>query len=216
MWKIYRSILEVNMTTHLFLTRHGETIWNTKKMMQGWKDSPLTEKGIDQARRLANRLSDLTLNGIYSSTSDRAIATAEIIKGERSLKVMKLDSLRELSFGDWEGKTFEENEKASPDEWLTFWEKPHLFSSKTVESFNSVQQRMAEAVENIIMKHPSENICIVTHGIALKLLMNYFENVPLENLWSTPVIPSTSLSIVKINEGTNEFLLKCDTSHLLV
>jgi probable phosphoglycerate mutase len=103
--------MEGKMATHLFLTRHGETIWNTKKMMQGWKDSPLTEKGIDQARKLANRLTDVTLDGIYSSTSNRAIATAEIIKGERSLKVMKLDSLRELSFGDWEGKNLKKTRR---------------------------------------------------------------------------------------------------------
>jgi phosphoserine phosphatase len=202
------------MATHLYLTRHGETIWNTQKKMQGWKDSPLTDKGIKQARQLADRLSNVTLDGIYSSTSNRAIATAEIIKGERSIDVMKLDSLRELSFGCWEGKTFEENEKDTPEEWLTFWEKPHLFSSGTVESFNIVQQRMVEAIESIVKRHPSENICIVTHGIALKLLMNYFENVPLENLWSTPVIPSTSLSLIKMSEGNSEFLLKCDISHL--
>lgn len=71
--------------------------------MKGWKDSPLTGKGIKQARQLSQRLSDVPLNAIYSSTSDRAVNTAEIIN------------------------------KESPEEWLSFWETPHLFSNATVE-----------------------------------------------------------------------------------
>lgn len=43
------------MSTVVYLTRHGETIWNTKKLMQGWKDSPLTDKGIKQAKQLASK-----------------------------------------------------------------------------------------------------------------------------------------------------------------
>ncbi|WML44878.1 histidine phosphatase family protein [Neobacillus sp. PS3-40] len=202
------------MSTHLYLTRHGETIWNTKNVMQGWKDSPLTDKGVKQAMQLADRLSTVSLDAIYSSTSERAINTAEIIKRGRPIEVIKLNSLRELSFGIWEGKTFDENEKATPEQWFTFWEKPHLFSSDTVESFKQVQERMVNTIESIVKAHPSENICIVTHSIALKLLMHYFEKIPLEKLWSTPAIPSTSLSLVKISEGINEFLLKYDTSHL--
>lgn len=202
------------MSAHLYLTRHGETVWNTKNLMQGWKDSPLTDNGVRQAMLLASRLSDVTLDAIYSSTSERAIKTAEIIRGERPIEVIKLSSLRELSFGIWEGKTFDENEKATPEQWLTFWEKPHLFSSETVEPFKQVQERMVKTIEMIIKTHPSENICIVTHSIALKLLMNYFEKRPLEKLWSTPAIPSTSLSLVKINKGITDILLKYDTSHL--
>ncbi len=202
------------MSTHVYLTRHGETVWNTKKLMQGWKDSPLTGRGIKQARQLSQRLSDIPLNAIYSSTSDRAVNTAEIIKGERTLKVIKIDSLRELSFGSWEGKTFDENEKESPEEWLSFWETPHLFSNDTVEPFVKVQERMVETINHIVKQHPFETVCIVSHSIALQLLMDYFENNTLENLWSSRPIPSTSLTLVKINSVSNEIIYKYDTSHM--
>lgn len=202
------------MNTHVYLTRHGETVWNTKKLMQGWKDSPLTGKGIKQARQLSQRLSDVPLNAIYSSTSDRAVNTAEIIKGERPLKVIKIDTLRELSFGSWEGKTFDENEKESPEEWLSFWGTPHLFSNDTVEPFVKVQERMVETINHIVKQHPFETVCIVSHSIALQLLMDYFENNTLENLWSSPAIPSTSLTLVKINSVSNEILFKYDSSHM--
>ena len=202
------------MSTHIYLTRHGETVWNTKKLMQGWKDSPLTDRGIKQARLLSERLSEISLDAIYSSTSNRAVHTAEIIKGEKSLEVIKCDNLRELSFGSWEGKTFEVNEKDSPEEWLSFWETPHLFSNDTVESFVKVQERMVKTIESIVNQHSDGNLLIVTHSIALKLLMDYFEKNSLENLWSTPPIPSTSLTLVKINNEFNEVVYKYDTSHM--
>ncbi|OIK13644.1 histidine phosphatase family protein [Bacillus sp. MUM 13] len=202
------------MSTQLYLTRHGETVWNTKKLMQGWKDSPLTDRGIKQAKQLAERLSDVSLDAIYSSSSNRAIHTAEIIRGEKPLDVITYNHLRELSFGNWEGKTFEENEKENPEEWLSFWETPHLFSHNTIEPFVHVQERMVKTVQNIINQHPFENVLIVTHSIALKLLMNYFEKNTLVNLWSTPAIPSASLTLVKVNNKFSEVVYKYDTTHM--
>ncbi|WP_253896081.1 histidine phosphatase family protein [Solibacillus sp. R5-41] len=78
------------MSTYLYLTRHGETVWNTKKLMQGWKDSPLTDNGIKQASQLSERLSNVTLSAIYSSTSKRAVQTAEIANAERNLEVLNM------------------------------------------------------------------------------------------------------------------------------
>ena len=204
------------MSTYLYLTRHGETVWNTKKLMQGWKDSPLTDIGIKQAHQLSQRLSNVTLNAIYSSTSERAIQTAEIVNGERNLEVFKYDDLREISFGKWEGKTSEDNEKENPEEWMTFWKTPHLFYNESVEPFLKVQERMIDMVNKIVKQHPFENVLIVTHSIALKLLMDYFEKNELKNLWSTPAIPSTSLTLVEIEKNNRqEVIFKYDTSHLV-
>ncbi|KGX83198.1 MULTISPECIES: histidine phosphatase family protein [Pontibacillus] len=203
------------MSTNIYFTRHGETIWNTNKLMQGWKDSPLTDKGIKQAHQLSERLSDIHLNAVYSSTSKRAIDTAEIIKGDRPFEIVKLDSLREISFGNWEGKTFEENKEESPEEWRAFWETPHLFTNNSVESFVKVQERMVNIFKEIVEQHPFQDICIVSHSIALNLLMNYIEKTPLKELWSTPPIPSTSLTLIKANTNYYEILYKYDTSHMV-
>lgn len=73
---------------------------------------------------------------------------------------------------------------------------------------------MVKTINNIVKQHPLETVCIVSHSIALKLLMDYFEKNALENLWSTPAIPSTSLTLVKINNVSNETLYKYDTSHM--
>ena len=204
------------MSTHLYLTRHGETVWNTKKLMQGWQDSPLTDLGIKQASQLSQRLSNVTLSAIYSSTSERAVQTATIAKGDRNLEVIKYDELREMSFGKWEGKTMEDNEKEHPVEWMSFWETPHLFFNGSVEPFLKVQERMIDTINKIVQQHPFENVLIVTHSIALKLLMDHFEKNELKDLWSTPAIPSTSLTLVEIEKDNQpEVIFKYDTSHLV-
>jgi phosphoserine phosphatase len=203
------------MSTYLYLTRHGETVWNTQKLMQGWMDSPLTDNGIKQASQLSQRLSNVTLNAIYSSTSNRAVQTAEIVKGERSLEVIKYDELREISFGKWEGRTAEDNERDNPEEWMTFWKTPHLFTNESVEPFLKVQERMVATVNKIVKQHPSENVLIVTHSIALKLLIDYFGKNELRNLWATPAVPPTSLTLVELKENNQqEVIFKYDTSHL--
>src|SRR5690606_23846884 len=194
----------VIMSTFLYLTRHGETVWNTKKLMQGWKDSPLTDTGIKQTYQLSQRLSNVTLGAIYSSTSKRAIQTAEIVNGERNLEVYTYDDLREISFGIWEGRTSEDNEKDNPEEWTTFWKTPHLFNNDSVEPLLTVQQRMVNRVNQIVQQHPNENVLIVTHSIALKLLMDHFEHNEMKNLWSTPAIPPASLTLVETEKNNQQ------------
>ncbi len=83
----------------LFVTRHGETVWNTQKKLQGWKDSDLTEKGINNALSLGNRLKDVAFDAIYASPSKRTLHTADLIKGNKALSIVENERLREISLG---------------------------------------------------------------------------------------------------------------------
>jgi broad specificity phosphatase PhoE len=69
----------------LYITRHGETIWNTEKRMQGWLDSNLTENGKKNAEALGERLKDIEFEAIYSSPSQRTKTTTELVKGDRAI-----------------------------------------------------------------------------------------------------------------------------------
>ncbi len=90
------------MTT-IFFTRHGETEWNTQRRMQGWLDSPLTEKGKLQAVYLGERMKAISLATIYSSDAPRATTTADLIRGGRNIPIVPLKELREMCLGEWEG-----------------------------------------------------------------------------------------------------------------
>lgn len=94
--------------TKVYLTRHGETEWNEKGIMQGWGDSPLTELGKNQAKWLGERIRDLHIDVIYASPIGRAFNTAEIIRGDREIPLIAYDGLKEIKIGGWEGLNQEE------------------------------------------------------------------------------------------------------------
>jgi len=198
----------------IYLVRHGETEWNSQKRLQGWQDSNLTEKGIEDAEALHDHLSDMEFDAIYSSTSKRAFKTAEVIVGKRKLEIVVDDNLREIYLGDWEGKTTYEVEQLYENEYYNFWNNPHLYNRKNSETFIQVQDRALKTINKIMQEKKSGNILIVTHGVTLKMIMNYFEKQSLENLWKTPYIQNTSVSLVQIENQEFNIVLYSDTSHI--
>jgi probable phosphoglycerate mutase len=69
------------------------------KLLQGWKDSPLTKKGSEHAILLGKRLADIPFLTIYTSPSGRAVQTAKLIRLERDISIVKKEGLKELNFG---------------------------------------------------------------------------------------------------------------------
>lgn len=72
----------------IYLTRHGETQWNIEKRLQGWKDSELTEKGVNNALKLGDRLFNTEFNAIYTSPSQRAYQTANYVSLDRKIRLI--------------------------------------------------------------------------------------------------------------------------------
>jgi broad specificity phosphatase PhoE len=202
-----------NMLT-LYLTRHGETEWNVQKRMQGWQDSPLTEKGRRDAVRLGKRLESVEFAAIYTSTSGRTVETAELIRGGRLIPIYHNENLREINLGDWEGKTHDEITEFDPIGYEHFWNKPHLYSPERGECFMDVQTRAMNVIQDIVNRHPSGNVLVVTHAVVLKTLIAYFKNMPLEKLWDPPFMHGTSLTMLQVENGTFELVTVGDVSHL--
>ncbi|WP_137602815.1 histidine phosphatase family protein [Paucilactobacillus nenjiangensis] len=93
-------------TVNVYIVRHGETIFNTLDKLQGWADSPLTDKGIQLAIDTGNTLSNVHFNSAYASDMKRAIDTAKLIlKPNKYLSHLngELPEFREAFFGLFEG-----------------------------------------------------------------------------------------------------------------
>ena len=200
---------------NIYLTRHGQTEWNIESKLQGWGDSPLTEKGVSDAKLLGNRLKDIDFDIIYCSTSKRAIHTADIIKGHRNIEVKKDNDLREINVGIWQGRHLEEIKKENPEQHYNYWYKPHLYTPcNEGESFEELQKRSIKIIEEIIEEDKYKNILIVSHGITLKVITTYFQNKPLEKLWDPPFMEGTSLSLIQIENNNITVPYYGDISHL--
>ena len=89
---------------HLYMMRHGQTLFNVRRRIQGSCDSPLTELGIKQAEAARELIKDISFDHYYSSTAERASDTLEIVT-EGQVPYTRLKGLKERGFGLFEGES---------------------------------------------------------------------------------------------------------------
>ncbi|EHQ90098.1 histidine phosphatase family protein [Desulfosporosinus youngiae] len=201
--------------TRIILTRHGQTLWNIEGRVQGSLDSPLTEKGILQARSLALRLKEEGITHIYSSDAPRAVNTAEEIRRELGLEKLLVDpALREFSFGEWEGSVWQELRESNPDIFKLWDSEPHLVTTPGGENMELVTERAWKFLQQILKLHSGETICLVTHGLTLKLLVTKALGFEVHEWAKTPWQHNTALNILEVKEDQWIPCILGDCQHL--
>lgn len=198
----------------IYITRHGETEWNKEGRMQGWKDSDLSEKGIENAKKLGERLKHVDFDCIYCSPLGRAVDTAKYIRQDKKTEIVLFDSLKEMGFGKWEGVEQEQIMELYPTEHFNFWNKPHLYNPIEGESFDGLFERVKDVLNQIIGNSAGENVLIVSHAVVIKAIYAIIKKYPLEELWKPPFLQGTSLTIIEVEDNKTNIILEADTSHL--
>lgn len=165
-----------NIITTFYIIRHGESEANVKPIVQGQGmgigNTPLTEKGREQAKELSETLSDIHFDAIFSSDAIRAKQTADIIAKPRDMNVHTEQALRERSFGKYEGMPFSEFlEKYTNFDLLTDEEKFEYKIDENEESFAEAYKRFSHALFQIAENNPGETVLIVTHGGMIRGLL---------------------------------------------
>ena len=199
------------MNTVIYLTRHGQTLWNIEKRLQGRGNSPLTEEGIERAKELRDRIKDIHIDIIYSSPIERALTTANIIKGDKSIEVITDDGLMEMCFGDYEGKITDEVMKENPNWDISLIMKGNTeLTAPNGENLAEVRDRVARSMNKIIEENRGKTILIVAHGITLKAIMYYFKDGEV----NSEVMGQATLTKVNVDENNKFYIeFKNDNSH---
>ena len=159
-------------TTRLFLVRHGATQLSTEDRFAGATDVELSEEGVFQAERLAERLADDAVTAVYSSPMKRTIHTATILANPHGLSPIIRDGLREINHGHWEGMTRATVETQFAEEYIAWEEDPYTFAPQGGENGVSVIARTLPVIREIIVQHRGENVLIVSHKATLRLLIS--------------------------------------------
>ena len=168
------------MPKTLYVMRHGETLFNVQGKTQGWCDSPLTARGIEQAklagREFARR--GLCFDHAYSSTSERCCDTLELATEAAfgaPLPYERMKGLKELNFGVFEGK----------DQFLEPQDREG-FSSFYVqfggEDHREAAQRLSDTLAQIAERPGHESVLVCSHGgiaINFYMLWKAYAQVPL-------------------------------------
>ncbi|WP_036746111.1 histidine phosphatase family protein [Paenibacillus sp. UNC451MF] len=201
-------------STSVYLVRHGQTEWNVEQRMQGHLDSPLTREGQKQAAQLRDRLKEMKWDAIFSSSSPRAVQTAEIISGMNREHVRQLDAFKEINMGLWEGQLLTEIHGLYTREYGRFFEEPHLYCpTEGGETYFELLVRGVSALEDILTAFKGGKILIVTHRITLKVIMNYYFGNTLSEMREMPDIAPASLSSIHFKDGKSFIELYGDNSH---
>ena len=148
----------------MYLMRHGETLFNVMKRIQGVCGSPLTENGIRQAKRVRDQyFNEVHFDFAYASPTERTRNTLEIITNQ---PYETIEGLREMNFGTYEGLS----ESLRPKDQSTFYLE---FGG---ESREQVKNRMKETCIKLMKKENHDTVLVVSHaGACLHFMRNWMD-----------------------------------------
>jgi broad specificity phosphatase PhoE len=145
--------------TMILLIRHGETEGNRMDLILGQKDYPLTEKGIDSSERLAGIVSQYNNGIILASPLGRAQATAAIFSNRTGWPVLTVDGMRELSCGEWEGRSRKDIAPGRPFLRTTWTDIP-----PGGESYMDAEIRVGGVIDTIKNTKEYDTIAVIGHA----------------------------------------------------
>ncbi len=157
--------------TEFYVVRHGETSWNAEARIQGHTDVPLTEKGIDQARRAGRKLADESFDVVYASDLARAFVTGEEIAAPHGLKVVPTPLLREANLGEWQGMTLKEVAERYPEQHAEYVKDSIGHRPPGAERLEEVIERCREFIAMAVERHPEERLAVAAHGGSVRGLL---------------------------------------------
>jgi probable phosphoglycerate mutase len=198
----------------LYFIRHGETIYNVEKRVQGkGVNSSLNEKGRLQAKAFYNYYKDLAFDLVITSSLNRTKETIEDFIQQNNLKHIEFDALDEISWGIYEGKQASEALYRDHQNVLTEWANANYDARiEGGESAAEMSQRLRLFL-NTIPTFSENKILICTHGATLAFIMTILQNQPLSEM---PAYKHRNTGLCKfLFDGSNYSLqLQDDLKHL--
>lgn len=177
----------------LILVRHGETVWNAERRLQGHADAPLSERGIDQARRAARFFAEGPAPAhVVTSDLSRARRTAEILG---FADVATDERLREMDLGEWTGRLIDEietSDRGAYREW-----RLGSYTPPRGETWRQFCDRIGAAIEEALHEQDGD-VVIVAHEGVVRASCDILLGLPPSSL--SPVAPA-ALTIFDIDRS---------------
>jgi len=198
------------------LVRHGESLWNGERRIQGNQDPALSPRGRRQVALLAARLRahlPTPVAGIYTSPLRRAAETAQRIAEAFGLPVVPEPDFREMGLGAWEGLTVAEVRAAFPGAYERWLEDPATFPPPGGECLKAFSARVVRAFESAGARHAGADVVVVSHGGVIKALLCHVLGLNPGSLFRIKQ-DNTAVSQVELDGEVRRVVLVNDTCHL--
>ena len=170
-------------TCRILLFRHGETVNSKEVCFNGHYDVELSERGKKQFQQWAEILKQENFKAIYSSDLKRTRNSAQFIAKKHGLEPVSYPELRELSFGTWEGMSFSEVEATYPGQMKIRMESVTTFQADGGETYPQLQTRVIPKFEEIVARHPNDQIVMVCHGGVNRVILSHLLGIPIDKIF---------------------------------
>lgn len=170
--------------------RHGETDANQRGCYLGHLDIPLTVSGKEQIRTIAETLSCEKATRLYSSDLTRCAETAGVIGQAVSLQPELEPRLRELNFGQWDGKTYDEIMRLDQPRVTEWYRNPMSVSTPCGESLSQLGQRVDQWIQSVLPTIGAhEVVIIVSHGGVIRWFQSRWLLGDASTYWQVQSVP---------------------------
>lgn len=193
----------------IILLRHGETVWNKERRLQGCRDIPLAEDGMKQIRQAGKYLaeSDITVDLVLTSPLQRARRSAEIIADEIHYPTSQIRTaplFTERSFGECEGLVYEEAQKRYPDG-----------NYPGMETLDQLYDRAEAAIRDCCLCYPDKTILVAAHGAIIKAVLVVLTGGKIDYFTPDVWIENGSFCILEKNGESFQISLHQPQSHYM-
>ena len=202
------------MTT-IYLIRHAEAEGNLYRIAQGQHESSLTDRGWRQVKALEHRFAGVHIDAVYASDLYRTRATATAIYRAHGLPLRRCPGLREICVGDWEGRTWGDIARATPQAMADFGGRMDRWSIPGAETPAEVLARVRRTVEDIARENPGKTLALFSHGYAIRLLLADLQGISLRDPGEkSPTGDNTAVSLLEWDGERLRVVWQNDNSHL--
>nr|WP_317333852.1 histidine phosphatase family protein [uncultured Romboutsia sp.] len=197
----------------LILVRHALTVDNQRSRLSGHIDSSVSEEGKEQIDKITNYLKDFDIDKIYTTTSSRTKDTVKKLSELKSIEIIEKESLKEISFGDFEGLTFDEIKDKYPKEFQDMIQKGYEYKYPNGESLIDSYNRVCIELDNIIYNNDNRTILICSHGGTIRNIITYLISNSYKYHWNFK-IDNGSVTILEVQDGFTVITAMNNTSFI--
>ncbi len=198
----------------LFFIRHGETTYSKIGGYCGDLDPELTDDGSKMAQQFAEAYGDLDWKAAYVSPMKRTIATSKFLCDRARLTAEVRDGIKELSYGDWEGKTPADVNREFHDDYIRWLTDPGWNAPTGGEKAIELARRSSEVIREIQEHHEDGNVLVVSHKATIRVMICHLLGIDVGRFRDRIAMPVGGVSIVEFREHGPLIHALADRSYL--
>ena len=202
------------MNLTIYFLRHGQTEYSRNNAFCGSIDSELTPEGLEMAKAFADAYSSIPWTAIFCSPMRRTVLTAKPLCECIGIEPQLRDGLKEINYGEWEGKTPEVISREYHDDYIRWSADPAWNAPSGGEMAVRIAFRALQVIEEIKQNYTSGNVLVVSHKATIRIILSSLLGIDVGRFRFRLGCPVASVSIVEFSSHGPLLKVLADRTHL--